>query len=38
MDYYQKYQKYKLKYYNLLNQFGTDNDCNFIIYTTFLLL
>jgi hypothetical protein len=30
MDYYQKYQKYKLKYYNLLNQSG-GNDCNFII-------
>ena len=26
MDYYQKYQKYKFKYYNLLNQFGAGCD------------
>jgi hypothetical protein len=26
MDYYQKYQKYKYKYYNLLNQFGGDDE------------
>jgi hypothetical protein len=33
MDYYQKYQKYKFKYYNLLNQSGgrNCNNCNFII-------
>ena len=29
MDYYQKYQKYKFKYYNLLNQFGSGYKVNY---------
>jgi len=34
MNYYQKYQKYKFKYYNLLNQSGgknNDDDCDLIL-------
>jgi hypothetical protein len=31
MDYYQKYQKYKYKYLNLLNQSGGGADCNYIL-------
>jgi hypothetical protein len=40
MDYYQKYQKYKYKYYNLLsfNQSGGGDDCNYILLGTKIYL
>jgi hypothetical protein len=34
MDYYQKYQKYKFKYYNLLNQSGGGYNYNYILLDT----
>ena len=38
MDYYQKYQKYKLKYYNLLNQSGGSNYSYIYNYDEFFKL
>ena len=38
MDYYQKYQKYKFKYYNLLNQSGGTNKSYSYNYDEFFKL